>query len=74
MNSERKDKNKRNPENKVKRWKRKMQSLSESKTKRPGFEYGKQARDVQQDVSKEELNKLINTFKEERIDIKNVRY
>ena len=50
-----------------------MQPLSESKTKKPRPEYGKQARDVQQDVFTEGLNKLINMFKEEKKDIKNVR-
>ena len=63
------NRNKTKPENKVKRWKRKMKSVSESQTKKARLEYGNQARDVEPDVSTEELNKLINKFKEEQIDI-----
>ena len=63
------NKNKRKPENKVKRWKRKMKGLSESNTKKARLEYGKEARDVQPDISTEELNKLISKFKEQEIDI-----
>ena len=59
------NRNKRKPENKVKRWKRKMKSVSESKNKKARLEYGNQARDVEPDISTEELNKLIYNFKQE---------
>lgn len=60
---------KRKPENKVKRWKRKMKSANESNSKKARLEYGPNARDVESDVSPDELQKRMNTFLETDINI-----
>ena len=60
---------KRKPENKLKRWKRKMKSANESNNKKARLEYGPNARDIDLDVSTEELNEKINQFLEKKINI-----
>ena len=60
---------KRKPENKLKRWKRKLKSANESNNKKARLEYGPNTRDIDLDVSTEELNEKINQVLEKKINI-----
>ena len=61
------------PENKVKRWKRKMKSVNESNSKKAKLEYGPNALDVQPDVSPLKLNERMEQFLEKEINVPSIQ-
>ena len=63
------NKSKCKPENKLKRWKRKIKAVTDANNKKGKMEYGPNARDVEADLAPEEMNKRIELFIQNTVNI-----
>ena len=63
------NKSKCKPENKLKRWKRKIRAVTDINNKKGKMEYGPNARDVEADLEPEEINERMELFIQKSVSI-----